>query len=387
MVRTRGHVIIVGASLGGLFCASQLARNGVDVTLYDQLNGLDSTPTRTLIITPELQRVWPDFSPKLVRNRISMFRIWTDHRCLEVPIKEPDLVVERRELVAELATRALQAGARIRWGTQLISVATENGKLSLSFLNKDTGVSFEEKTDTLIAADGVHSLVASSFDSNDWPNVPILQARVDASEAFNPSVVDTWFVPERTPYFYWQIPDSAHSAAVGFVARDTRSARREFFSFLKGLGYEAFTIEAARVPLYRPFRKPFRKVGNSRVYLVGDAAAQVKVTTVGGTVTGLAGAAAAVRSILNATDYWSELRTLRRELNIHYLIRKAMDQFETEDYVLLVRSLNKKVLDVLHRTNRDRFATAFLRVLVNQPRLAVLGARALLKAVRNETGV
>ena len=42
-----------------------------------------------------------------------------------------------------------------------------------------------------------------------------------------------------------------------------------------------------------------RKLVPGRVYLVGDAAAQVKVSTVGGVVTGFRGALAVSESILN----------------------------------------------------------------------------------------
>ena len=41
-----------------------------------------------------------------------------------------------------------------------------------------------------------------------------------------------------------------------------------------------------------------RRVGAGNVYLVGDAAGQVKVSTVGGTVTGLRGAQAVALAIL-----------------------------------------------------------------------------------------
>jgi len=38
-----------------------------------------------------------------VRNTISAFRVWADGQCLEVPIAQPDLVVERRDLIRTLA--------------------------------------------------------------------------------------------------------------------------------------------------------------------------------------------------------------------------------------------------------------------------------------------
>ena len=58
-----------------------------------------------------------------------------------------------------------------------------------------------------------------------------------------------------------------------------------------------------------------RQVGNGSVYVVGDAAGQVKVTTVGGIVTGFRGALGVAEAILYGGAS-AELRSLRRELNL-----------------------------------------------------------------------
>jgi len=377
-------LIIIGASQTGLYCARELAVAGWPVEVYEQQTGVQSVPCRTLIVTPEFQKWWPLPEEVEVKNVISAFRVRAGVYHIDVPIAEPDLIVDRRDLIAALYREAQKAGAQIHSGVQLISAAPGPDGIDLLFLNRKTGNFFKRTSRILIAADGARSTVAQCLNCNGKMNVPILQARIRSRKPIDRRVVDTWFIPERTPYFYWQIPDSEYTAAAGFVARDTRSARREFLRFLDELGYETERVEAALVPLYEPGEKPYRRFGKGTVYLVGDSAGHVKVTTVGGTVTGLAGAAAAVRSIVNGTDYWDELKDLRRELNVHYWIRKVMDQFSTEDYVHLIRCLNRRVLDVLHETNRDRFAGVFFKVLAAQPRLIALGAKALLKAAWKE---
>ena len=65
---------------------------------------------------------------------------------------------------------------------------------------------------------------------------------------------------------------------------------------------------------------PWRRRAGGEIYLVGDGAAQVKVTTVGGLVTGLRGAKAAANAILRRSDYVKELRALKRELSLHLVI-------------------------------------------------------------------
>ena len=56
-------------------------------------------------------------------------------------------------------------------------------------------------------------------------------------------------------------------------------------------------------------------------------ASHVKVTTVGGLVTGLWGARAAAESILKNTSYAKALRRLNRELWLHELIRRVLNRF------------------------------------------------------------
>jgi len=376
-------VVIIGASQAGLRCAQLLARAGAEVEVFEHLRGPEEALPRTLIVTPELARFVPLGSDVPVRNTISGFRVRVDGSCSYVPLAQPDFVLERRDLLAWLAGEAERAGAGIHWGVRLLSVGLEDGEFALLFWDRRTGRYIKRMTSVLVAADGAVSTVLRSLECDGRATVPILQARVRRRQGFDPHVVDTWFAPGRTPYFFWQIPDSEETAAVGFVARDPSSGRREFARFLAESGWEVESVEAARVPLYRPFHRPYRRFGKARLYLVGDAAGHVKVTTVGGTVTGLAGAEAAARAILRGTSYSAELSSLRRELNAHYLVRLAMDRFTAGDYRRLLRCLNHRVLALLRDVPRDRFASVFWKTLLAQPALAFLGAKALLRAARD----
>jgi flavin-dependent dehydrogenase len=110
---------------------------------------------------------------------------------------------------------------------------------------------------------------------------------------------------------------------------------------------------------------------------VGDNAGQVKVTTVGGVVTGMRGAAAAARAILKGTTYRDELRPLRRELSAHALVRYVLDGFTDDDYDQLLEMLNAKTMDVLGEYHRDQLVRLIWHLLSTEPRWLLLGARAL----------
>ena len=160
--------------------------------------------------------------------------------------------------------------------------------------------------------------------------VPLMQAVVKLPKDCPTDTTRVWFIPDDTPYFYWMIPESAERAAVGVIGEHGRSTKISFDRFLEKKGFEPLEWQGARIPVYKRWVPVQRTIGNGEVYLVGDAAAQVKVSTVGGIVTGFRGARGVADSILRKAS--SELRTLRRELGTHWLIRRALHDFKQQDY-------------------------------------------------------
>ena len=91
---------------------------------------------------------------------------------------------------------------------------------------------------------------------------------------------------------------------------------------------------------------------NSHVWLVGDAAGHVKVSTVGGVVTGFRGALGVVEAILNGGSS-RELQALRRELDRHRLIRRVLHGFTQADYCRLLDMLTASTKRCLGLFPRD----------------------------------
>jgi flavin-dependent dehydrogenase len=120
-----------------------------------------------------------------------------------------------------------------------------------------------------------------------------------------------------------------------------------------------------------------RQIGNGEVYLVGDAAAQVKVSTVGGIVTGFRGALGVSQALLQ-NGKSRELTALRRELGTHWLIRRALHNFAQKDYSQLVDLLDVSTRQSLGEINRDESTRLLWNVVRRQPRLVLLGLRGLL---------
>jgi flavin-dependent dehydrogenase len=183
-------------------------------------------------------------------------------------------------------------------------------------------------------------------------SVAILQARVALPPGAEAETVQVWFAPQDTRFFYWLIPESNHRAAVGLIADDQEDASEKLQRFLQEHRLEPIEYQAAQVAIH-PGPWPWRKIGGADVLLIGDAAGQVKMTTVGGVVTGLRGARAAARAIVQGTAYRKELRALHRELNLHWLIRSVLNHLADADYDRLLELLNTRAQGILETYSRD----------------------------------
>jgi flavin-dependent dehydrogenase len=362
------EVDIVGGSAAGLFAAYLLAREGKRVRLFDA-NDVLHTESRTLITTSHLTDVLGFFPQDAVCNKITQIDLFSRRRSVTIPMKVPDLVVERSAVVRLLARIALDQGVEIRGGCKFVNLepAAQGVTVTIQDAHRNRVEKFTTKT--LVGADGSFSRVAKIATGNGHGTTPILQAIVKRPDGAAANTTQVWFEPEDTPYFYWLIPESQKQAAVGFIAEEGKYGRTKLEKFLARQGLEILDIQAARIPAYSPLTRQWRNISGADVYLVGDAAAQVKVTTVGGLVTGLRGAKAAANAILRRRDYLKELRPLRRELGLHLILRWVLNRFQSADYDRLLGLLNEKTLHLLGRYNRDQAARMLCRVLWAQPRL------------------
>jgi flavin-dependent dehydrogenase len=355
-----------------------LAEAGQKVLLLERRRQLDRL-TRTWIVTEHLEPVL-GFTPyHAIVHRTGVMRMYAGNGVRDVKLANPDLIVERARILPMLAERASKAGVEIRLGTSVTSIDETGSDLVLQMGGRGHGGVVTEFAKTVIGADGVHSTVAKRFGARPQNTVPIVQAKIDLPEGYDSDVTEIWFQPETTRFFFWLIPESTRVGALGVIAEESRNAREMLDRFLQDRGLRAREYQGAMIPLHQPFRRiEWTLGGGQRVLLVGDAAAHVKVTTVGGLVSGLWGAKAAADSLVRGTSYRRELRGLHAELHIHDLMRWVLDRFNGKDYEHMLGLLGHGLQAVLGRHNRDSIARAKWSLLASQPRILTLAAKAIL---------
>ena len=368
------EIIVVGGSAAGLFTAASVARGGRPVRVLESKPQLEPAP-RTLIVTDHFRSQMGASARESIINEIRRFELFTDGRSAHIALTRPDLVIERSRLIPALAREAQQAGAALSFDTRFLGI--EPNARGLRVAVESGGKREELHADSVVGADGAASRVARA---SGWPpveTVPLVQAIVRLPKDCSPETTRVWFVPDDTPYFYWLIPESAERGALGVIGEHGRDTKRSFERFLEKKQLEPLEWQGARIPVYRDWVPVRRRIGNGEVYLVGDAAAQVKVSTVGGIVTGFRGALGVAQALLhNGKSH--ELGALRRELGTHWLIRRALHHFGQRDYSQLVDLLDASTRQSLGEINRDESTRLLWNVVRRQPRLVLLGLRGLL---------
>ena len=367
-------VIVVGGSAAGLFTAASVARGGRRVRVLESKPQFEPA-SRTLIVTDQFRSQMGGSARESIVNEIRRFELFTDGRSAQVALTKPDLIIERSRLIPALAREAEQAGANLSFDTRFLGIGPNARGLRLEV---ETGGKREElHADSVVGADGAASRVART---SGWPpieTVPLVQAIVRLPKDCPPDTTRVWFVPDDTPYFYWLIPESAERGAFGVIGENGGDTKRCFERFLEKKKMEPLEWQGARIPVYRGWVPVRRQIGNGEVYLVGDAAAQVKVSTVGGIVTGFRGALGVAQALLR-NGKSQELTALRRELGTHWLIRRALHRFQQKDYSELVDLLDASTRQSLGEINRDESTRLLWNVVRRQPRLVLLGLRGLL---------
>jgi flavin-dependent dehydrogenase len=374
-------IIIIGASVSGLFAASLLSRAGANVEVYERSGALDFAP-RTYIVTDKISEVLGFVPEEAILNEVKYVELFSRSRSATLELARPDLIVERQKLLLLLTRMAEKDGAKIFLGRRFQSFTSSAEGVNVVYRDSSACANRETKANVLIGADGVFSGVARSASHNGHFQTALLQARVRIDKNdINRDTYRVWFDPGRTKYFYWLIPESDEIAAVGLIADDARQAGGALKSFLREQGMEPIEYQSSTVPMHK-FQYFARANEISRnVFLVGDAAAQVKVTTVGGVVTGLRGARAVVETILNGKETGQEASKLKRELDLHLLVRRLLDGFDDLDYDTLIDSMSGELNAIVSRETRDDLSRMYLDIASSQPKLLFLGARALLRGL------
>jgi flavin-dependent dehydrogenase len=327
-----------------------------------------------------LFRVLPDTAHRFIQHEIEIIELVAGEVSATIQLSSPDLILERSHLLTVLLERARAAGVKVHFGFEFQRLVSREEGISLQIMT--AGEPQFLRAEYLIGADGVSSSVRQTAGFQELHTVPLLQAEIKLPTHWNPGLTKVWFEVSETPFFFWLIPESKQKAVVGLIAPPGGEIRNTLDDFLKENGFQALAYQSGLVSLHSPKSAAEKRVGDLPILLVGDAAGQVKNTTVGGTVTGLLGAQAAVETILGDKPYHSTLRSVRKELDLHVFIRGMLNKMHQADYQNMIGMLSSPVESFLRKYDRDAMQHQFWKLAFLQPRLMSLGLSLFLRRGR-----
>tara|TARA_Y100000310_G_C20646444_1_gene796902 strand:- start:385 stop:1464 length:1080 start_codon:yes stop_codon:yes gene_type:complete len=355
-------ISIIGAGPVGNFLAYNLAKQGKKVSVYEDHKKIGLPIQCTGIITPELHS-FMKINSKFVVNKIAKAKIYAPNgESIIVKFQREDIIVNRTKFDAYLGEMAKKEGVKYHLGHRYKS---NDGK-TLHINDKHV------KTDVLVGADGPLSRVAKN--NGLWCDRKSIignQVTVEA-DAEDRSMMEIWL---GIGLFSWFVPEAKGLARVGTMSYDKPTEHLNQLINLRCPKAKIVSRQPGHIPIYNPKQK----VQKDFVYLIGDAAGQVKPTSYGGIIHGMKAGTIMARDMKNYQKNCK--KEVGRDLYLSLLMRKAMDNFSLEDYNKLVSMFAQdKIKRVLETNSRD-FPTKFvLDLLVKEPRLMKFAPRVLVKS-------
>ncbi|MBM3200016.1 NAD(P)/FAD-dependent oxidoreductase [Candidatus Woesearchaeota archaeon] len=351
-------ISIIGAGPAGSYLASLLAEKD-EVTLFEEHDKIGE-PVQCAGITTQALTDVVHVNKEFILNTVSNARIFApNNEHLDIKLTRPNIILDRAGFDRHLAERAQDKGAKLLLGYRYKGCSRHGKELELHFENGKN-----IKTNALVGADGPFSKVAKT--TGLWHGRRFaIGVQTTIRTEVDTDTVDFYTSHE---WFGWVVPVSSKIARVGIA---TYSKPREHFKgFMKRTGFDKCKIEGYQSGMI-PVFNPKIDTQDRNVYLLGDAATQVKATTFGGIVQGLMAAEELNKAIRKDVSYERRWRKrIGRDLRIGLLIRKKLDRFSDHHYNHLISMLRQsKAKEILESHDRDFPLKLLVRMLIRNPKL------------------
>lgn len=272
-------------------------------------------------------------------------------------------VIDRHKFDRSIEQLARNIGVVILNNNRVVDVSDTH----IKYLNLENNEEKEIRYDFLIASDGANSMIRNKFFKETITQEFIHTYQVNVEGTFEKELVSVYLGDFAKNFFAWIVPESNTTAKIGLGVSLGKNPKKMFYEFKKKhkINYEKETYECSGI---LPISKPLKDLVYKNILLVGDAACFVKPTTGGGVNFGLKSAEIAVKTIndrikefKNLKKYNTHLSKYKRELRIHYKLRKyfySKDIFKQDK--LLLKINQAQIPSLLEKYGNMDFPSVFI---------------------------
>jgi len=348
-------ISVVGAGPAGSFYASKEQHD--DVHIFEEDTRVGNPISCTGILTDSVKRVMP-IKDDLIISKIKRFKIVSPNgKSIVIDLKKVNMVLDRARYDRYVLDMAIDNGAKLHLNERVLGFK-KRGKTYILKTSKGT-----YDTSMIVGADGPKSMVARVAGIygkrrflKGW------QARCKCKDLEE----DTSEVHLNLGEFSWVVPEDDNIARVGVIGADTAQLMKDY----KTLVGKSKILEdqSGIIPLYSR-KQPLRK---DNVFVIGDAATQVKATTYGGIIYGLiAGGYLAENKETYAHQF---NKKLGKDLWVSLKMREMMNSMSEKQSNEMIEIFRKKSNnDILAQHDRDFPSKFIVQLLMKEAKLWKLG--------------
>ncbi len=349
-------IIIIGAGPIGCYTAQLLKEKDrdFDITIIEEhpeigrpvhCAGLVSMDVFTQIKVP--------INDDVIINRIDGAEFFLNHDSFRINRKDVAVVIDREKF-----DRALGIGLKINFNTKFVGIERE-GEAYL--VETDKG---EYYADIVIGSDGANSTLRkiTGFKGN-IEYLRGVQFRMGYDKCDKNSVQ----VYLKSPCFAWIIPEGEGIVRIGIISDNPYHDLSEFLEE-KSIEGEILEKFAGVVPLGKCLTH------NRNIFLVGDAACQVKPLTHGGIYYGMRCAEMLVDCILknNAGEYERQWKQrFEREIDIGLKLKRMYERLNQEETEKLFAVL-KNNASIIEKFGDFENHSKVISIIIKDPQLQIL---------------
>jgi geranylgeranyl reductase family protein len=386
-------IAIVGCGVSGASAAIAAAQRGLSVSIFEEHEQVgEPSHCSGHVGILAFKQFAPEMPTRIIENEIKGAVLHPPNgRPLTLYRPKPvTWVLNRAEFDKHLASLAIESGASLRLGSRVESFERSGGGVRLKAGGRNAG---DFSCKMLIDASGCRASISKYVGlakSGRGMLVNSAQFNVENLTDVDEDFVEVYFGQGFAPGFFgWIIPRRDGSAKVGIAAGGRANVRECFERFIHRHRVVSVKLKHAKpttAPMYHliPVGGARSRTYADNILTVGDAASQVKPTTGGGIVFGLACGRIAGETSAGAVEEGdvsaSNLRTYENawrrliglDLTAMSWLRRLLYRLPDQQLNRIFRiSAELRADDILNRTADIDFQGRTLLSLARDPRLFI----------------